>query len=125
MTTDEPHLPQFSVWLGDGWPGPYVVEITKTRGGRPTVVVVHGAADMADAARRACDAIPGLEGGVELRVTNAQEVLTDGTVSTPHVCGFRWDDRRRPVARRHPGGQHTCSNPNNKHPHHCECGAKR
>lgn len=84
--------PAFHVWLGDGWPGPYVVTYKSRLNKHTCTIVVHGATDMADAAERATkamlDAFPtfaeSYSEAYEMSVVNAHMVEADGTVSTPH-----------------------------------------
>ncbi len=44
----EPEKPKFSIWLGDNWPGPYIVTYDLGKGKQRTVVV-NGVASMEDA----------------------------------------------------------------------------
>ncbi len=58
MTTTD--TPKFSIWLGDGWPGPYVVTFEKDK--RKTgVCVVNGVSTMGEAIAIAAAEYPGHE----------------------------------------------------------------
>lgn len=82
--------PKFHIWLGDGWPGTYIVEAKDSRGKIVRRVAVMGATTMGDALEKAGAAFPILNDQdkcKEWSVFCAYTLdATDGTVSPPlHV----------------------------------------
>lgn len=85
MATEKSGDARFTIWLGDGWPGPYVVTVTSAHAARPHTIVVMGATDVSDAVKRAEAALPAAFKDVDsMSVTNGHMVEADGTISTPH-----------------------------------------
>lgn len=74
--------PKFYVWMGDGWPGAWVIE-TKDKNGNTLTHAIVQAENPEDAVRRVFEAIPRNPDAVDLRIRNAYIVNDDGTVTPP------------------------------------------
>lgn len=68
-------MAKFTIWLGDGWPGPYIVERWTSKNHSFLTVVPH-AVDMEDAMRKAIEIIPDPPGVTrwELRVAYSTDL---------------------------------------------------
>lgn len=76
--------PRFTVWLGEGWPGLYLVEAKDAKGGLICRVGIEGVSDQAEALNRVVESFPEIQNnGYSISITLAHFIQADGTVVPP------------------------------------------
>ncbi len=75
---------KFNIWLGDNWPGPYLVQ--KESGLGSISIVVHGATTIPEALERATAAFPEIEDMKgATTISPCWEVQEDGVTVPPYA----------------------------------------